>query len=99
MEEIKTVQELLSNRENWCQGYLALNKCNEPIDPWDSKACRWCLFGAIQKVYGRNTIESSSIFKKFREYLIKNYPEFTITIFNDTKYYEDIMLIVKECNI
>lgn len=94
MEQIKTVRELFSDDKSWCQKSLALTKYGNPTDPWSDKACRWCLYGAIIKIYGNNM---SPILQKVRKYLEDK--KTTITFFNDQNNYKDVMVLVNDLNI
>jgi hypothetical protein len=53
--------ELLAPAGAWTQGALARGpngKCCRPREP---KACKWCLRGAMHKVYGRDDITVDNV--------------------------------------
>src|SRR5690349_5347883 len=50
-----TVVELLSDIERWVKGHYAVNKAGIKCSPAADVACKWCLMGAVAKIYGINT--------------------------------------------
>lgn len=46
------IQDLLSDETRWCKGTSARDCDDKPCHSQDSGAVRWCLLGAIRKVYG-----------------------------------------------
>ncbi len=60
-ELMREVYDLLSDESRWCQGHMALGATGEEVSPFDSKACRWCLEGAIQLVDRRNHLSFDAL--------------------------------------
>lgn len=46
-----TVASLLATPDRWCQGNRALTEDCRGVDDCHPAACRWCLLGAIGRVY------------------------------------------------
>jgi hypothetical protein len=51
------LKDLLTDETKWCRGTHAVNERNEPTDPCNDYATRWCLVGALRKIYGIDTKE------------------------------------------
>lgn len=49
-EDVQAVRDLLSVESRWTQGAFALDAQRQQVNAESSKACSWCLMGAIQKV-------------------------------------------------
>ena len=47
---LKEAAKIIRKRENWCQGWQALDAENRQIRATDPEAVRFCLTGAISKV-------------------------------------------------
>lgn len=52
MKKYKTVYDLLKSKDRWTRFASAKNKRNEICNIEDKNACKFCLEGAIGKVYG-----------------------------------------------
>lgn len=48
-----TVAELLADPARWCQHEIACRENGYACPVEDPKAVRWCLVGALERVYGR----------------------------------------------
>jgi hypothetical protein len=45
--------KLISEKENWCQGYVARSKTGRRVDAHSPKAVAWCAMGACMKAGGK----------------------------------------------
>ena len=50
---LMNVRLLLSDPDNWTQGYRCLTKRGESVDPWSRYGVRYCVVGAIEGVVSR----------------------------------------------
>ena len=84
------IRELLSDESKWCRGSLSLDKEGNKIDPIDSQACCWCLYGACMKCYDfyNNIIEKILI--KIGCY---------IDDWNDKSTFQEVKNLVEELDI
>lgn len=48
----KVVRELLTGPDKWTTHYSARDKNGNPVDCLAPEACRWCVYGAVTRVYG-----------------------------------------------
>ena len=51
MEHFKTVADLLADESRWCKEAVAMTTVGQRTWSGDEDACRWCLYGAVFKVY------------------------------------------------
>lgn len=51
MTHYDRVWKLLEDPERWCQGDNAVDAKGYPVPPSSDRATRWCLRGAVRKVY------------------------------------------------
>src|SRR3990172_6214956 len=79
MESVK-VHDLLSTATRWCKGAFAVNNFGLPVNATDPTACRWCIAGAIIKIYGFTT--RMLTFRKMREFIESKYPSIKQDIYN-----------------
>jgi hypothetical protein len=92
------VKELLTSARRWTKGDLARNSRGIGIIPYDSKAIRWCLLGAIDKCYP-GVKERRRIYLKIRIQL--GSPNCNISGWNDsprTKF-KDVKALVEKLDI
>lgn len=68
--------DVIAKPENWAQGYYAFNKNGAPVGAKCEAAIRFCILGAIEKVYGwsewsgcDNIAKGHSVIKKLDNYL------------------------------
>lgn len=92
----KSVCELLGNSERWTTGTLARTKNNRPTEVCHISATKFCLLGAIHKIYGN---DSTEIEDKIRRILRKKMSSGLIGINNDKMTHKEILEIVKEAKI
>ena len=59
-----TVRELLSNESKWTHGTFARNKDGIGTGSCSPEACRWCVIGAINRVYGYKSQEGNLAYAK-----------------------------------
>lgn len=53
MRKFKTVAALLDRKERWTKSAYARSKIGRVVDVTSKSAVRFCLIGAIERVYGR----------------------------------------------
>lgn len=81
------------NRENWIQGVSAQTADGLPLSPDSVNACKYCLFGAIIRVYGDGAMFISN---RLSDKLGKWVPEW-----NDdpSRTWEDVEKVVLESGL
>jgi hypothetical protein len=92
--EYKTVFDLLSDERRWTVNHYALNELGYPVSPLSPDACRFCLRGAISRVYGRSGFENAA--------QCNLYPvigDKSISVFNDTSTHAEVLAAVKAAGI
>jgi hypothetical protein len=78
VEECITVQELLADPERWTKNAVARNQYGAAIPhTHDPDACKWCLYGALLRVYG------SGNYWPFEDKLLKTLGRETVAPWND----------------
>lgn len=45
------LRDLLQTKDNWTKHHLALNDKGKDVPAYSKNACKWCLDGALIKVY------------------------------------------------
>ena len=45
--------QLIDSPEKWCQSWIAEDRNGERVNHRSPRACRWCLLGAVARVYGK----------------------------------------------
>jgi hypothetical protein len=45
------IKDLLTDRSRWVQGPVAMDRYGRSVYPESRWACKWCLWGAIEKCY------------------------------------------------
>lgn len=98
-EVLIRVRERLSDPSHWCQGSMALDEHDNPIDPQSKEACRWCLLGAIHAETSDNVMINdinNILVRKYTEKFKRHY--FIITAANDvpTTTHQDILTLLDE---
>lgn len=53
--KLPPVAELLSREEAWIQGLICTDVMGNAVDVEDREACKFCLWGAMMKVYGSDS--------------------------------------------
>lgn len=48
----KSLQELFSKKNRWCQNSYAKNKNNKDVESRSTNAVKFCLLGGLKHVYG-----------------------------------------------
>jgi hypothetical protein len=94
ISECKSVYELLESPERWTKLYTAVDVTGEPIYCESDKACKFCLLGAIIRVYSGN---KAHIIGQLQNYLEVG----SIALFNDDPKttHADVLALVKEAGI
>lgn len=105
----KKVKTLLSERTRWCKGTLARNKYRHAVKVESDSACKFCLVGAINRIYGDDYYKNQPIKKKLASSINKLFPQFasgysdenTIIRFNDssTVTYDDVKKVISHANV
>jgi len=49
IEVLQYARTLLERPDGWTQGVGARDASGEPVSPYDPRACRFCLFGALER--------------------------------------------------
>lgn len=91
------LSEFLDSEDKWCQGYWAKDANNIYVDTLDSKACRWCLGGAMYKVSRLDkTFDYEDVKSKVSKYVGGNIP-----LWNDAieRTFEDVKTMMNALGI
>lgn len=97
--EFKTVAELLADPKRWTKNYSARDATGTPCMVEDKCAVRWCLYGALTKIYGENAQAfAKAIDALTRNNLIRVY---SITGWNDNEFrtHAEVLRVVQEAGI
>lgn len=110
MKKYKTVRDLLSNKARWTRHAAGRNKKNQPVDVKNKECVKFCLLGAIIRVY--NYPMRKKMVNKLNNALNQFNPNYyplldewgnqaNIATFNDSKNrkHEEILSILKKANI
>jgi len=52
IDECRTVEELLADPERWARFEAAYDDYGNAVSPQNPRACMFCLYGALQRIYG-----------------------------------------------
>lgn len=97
-----TVQELFSKDGVWCQENLALNAQDQPVEPQDPSAVKFCLIGAIYRCYDDDVEKLFSYQDRVFEVIRSRCPDArSTTSWNDRAYrtIQEIREVAKEAGI
>ena len=91
------VHELLDRPSKWCKNEFAISRLGTVVDPSDTRACRWCLSGALSKCYGSDP----SIRKPIVEKLLDRIGDYSIPSWNDAPHrkFEQVRKLCLELDI
>lgn len=96
------VKDLLTEK-TWTKTEYALDASNNPVDPRDVEATRWCLIGAMILCYANDSMIHSSI--AHNDYNVARYKletvlgHMNIAHFNDTATFAEIKSLVERADI
>lgn len=94
MKTTITALELLKDPSKWIQGNMAKD-INNNIVPYDSKeAYKFCLIGALYKVYGYGTKECDEAIKRMNVF-----PHINLIQFNDNHTHQEVLNLLKEAKV
>ena len=95
-----SIADLLSSPERWTQRSAARNQAKEATWPNDASACCWCLWGAIQRIYGIGYM-MDDIVARIHRHLESRDEHRYITYWNDApeRQYEEVKALVEELKI
>ena len=100
--DYRPLKELLSNKDNWCQGSY-VKTAQGKVTTFDSEdAARFCLSGAVVKIYRRSKIERTAVWYIFTHVMFRIQQiindmtghSLCITDFNDTKSFADVKAVL-----
>lgn len=102
MKKYKTVLGLLGKRERWIKGLTAADKNGHgTFSVHDKEAAKFCLSGAIMKVY--SVKKRSEIYPKVAFAIDKLFPLYgkRIILFNDSKKtkHKDVLKVLREAKV
>lgn len=82
------------NRDNWIKGDLARDEYDATVNPDDVTACKFCLFGAVERAYGYEEVEP--MYQRLYKHLGT-----AIGLWNDDpeRTWEDVEKVIKELEI
>jgi hypothetical protein len=78
ISECKTVAELLESPERWAQGFFAFNQDGDTRSPRSDEACKWCVFGAIKRIYSGSAEDEA--FYKLNDIIHESDPRFILMV-------------------
>jgi hypothetical protein len=95
----KTVRGLLSNPARWTTKAIARNSEGFTVNVQSKEATCFCLLGAVYRVYGKSEFPTdipqlATIYKE-----LSKLGHDSLTGFNDTTSYEDVIKLVKKLKI
>lgn len=87
MKKNKTPLQILESArrliiKGWCRGAFSVTKNGRPVYPWNKKAARWCVAGALSRLDPTSTYEEP---KAAEKYLIEAAGTKLLTEWNDKK--------------
>ena len=89
------VYELLKDRKNWTQGFMARRADGIAVGTSDDNAVCWCLIGALYKCYRVEEVEKHKIL------LMRELTVLSLTNWNDhpKRKHSEIVAVLKKVNI
>ena len=93
-----TVAKLLESPDRWCQGASARNEKGDGIYSESPDACRWCIAGAILRIYG--SLGCPAVYEKMQDALGLKRTD-SLILFNDNRKttHEQILAAAKKAGI
>jgi hypothetical protein len=82
---VRSVRGLLRKPEAWCKYTYAKNANGIGISAEANDAVRFCLSGAITRVYGSRFEQSGKVYDRLLSYLKRSYKARSIVSFNDRR--------------
>ena len=73
----------LLEQKGWCQGVYARNLYGRKVDPHHKSACRFCLLGALDKIYDATSIAMMEAKQALYQHVIPH--NMGLAEWNDTK--------------
>jgi hypothetical protein len=95
LRKYKTVRALLADKKRWIRGNYAVNNRNRVVKVEDDTACRFCLSGAIRRVYGEDTIAAVEA----RGQIMLACGLGSIVAFNDSSTHKQVLAAVRKAKI
>lgn len=94
IDECRTVEELLSDPARWTQGCFAKSANNKPRRWYAEDACKFCLVGAMYRVYGETA--NAQIYDQLRDVT-----GIEVSIFNDdpSRTHAEVLEAVRKAGI
>lgn len=89
------VAELLFDESKWIQGKFAKDVNDQEVDIQSSRACKFCLLGAIRYCY---PVTYEDVNNRLYS-VLKSINVQSIAIFNDSHNYEEVMELVRRADI
>jgi hypothetical protein len=101
MKKYKTVEDLLKNKTRWTRFAYARNKYGKAVKLSSSHATRFCLTGALIKIYGSPQTDKhiDANFKLFKTLRKKSRKYGGPIFFNDTHTHAEVLNLVKQAKI
>jgi hypothetical protein len=95
LRKYKTVSGLLVDKRRWTTGQFAADSRNSPVDPQDARACRFCLSGAIRRIYGFETPGARYAILR----LLPHIEGLSPVAFNDSSSHRQVLAAVRKAKI
>lgn len=87
------VYELLADESRWTTGEMARDKDDNPVDVEDPAACKFCLMGAITKLYGQKSFFGNKEYWKLQSFVG------SVARFNDKSTHEEVVALAKKADV
>jgi len=83
--------------DNWTQRALARDNCGNAVSIFNEEACKFCLLGAISRIYPPHQLEDIGMRLRDVIRLKTNYT--SISLFNDNSEFSEIKRILNIADI
>lgn len=93
------VKDLLTDEKKWIKKYQAVDNFGKDVSIFDTRACKWCLYGAVIKCYGAGDRGFINVYKVL--FKIRREIGCAITTWNDSteRKFDDIKRLVEKLDI
>ena len=90
-EHLKSAKKLIENEQNWIKNTYALDAEDNEVDYADKKACKFCSFGALQRI-GLNFFEMEAAHDVLLKAVRSKDPTILkVSVYNDNHSHEEVM--------
>jgi hypothetical protein len=94
---MQKIRELLTDESKWTQGALARDALGRPVSACSAQACRWDLYGAMDRCYGVCVGPWTGPWALLLARIDRE--ETTVSTWNDTHSFSDVRNLVVDLDI